>query len=239
MYRSILVLPMVLMLSACSMLQTKSHENKGHSQAKQWMLSIGAPSEYITDGDTPETAKFEQVAKVDSLTKHAGLATAVATLSFTTTFMATMTTSDMEQKTIWKRRLTQPITFIKSKKKLGYQDFYAMMDDYLLNKQGFNIKRATLTNARSGYEKDGIAYSGGFGDETEVMEQGESIYYYVVYFNPWEKNASQTNWLDEFYATEKNRVGLYRYLPASPEQSAHVEFNNQKHYFVKRANSAK
>lgn len=90
---SIAILAVSVALTGCSTISPKTHEGKGYSKAKEIMVGLGVPQQYITDGDTPQTAKFEGQTWTDGVTKHAGLATAVATLSITNTFMATMGSS--------------------------------------------------------------------------------------------------------------------------------------------------
>lgn len=229
---SIAILAISVALTGCSTISPKTHEGKGYSKAKEIMVGLGVPQHYITDGDTPQTAKFEGQTWTDGVTKHAGLATAVATLSITNTFMATMGSSDYEKQVAWKGALTQPMVFAKVEEKSGAFSLgssmvkdYMLLNGYVIDDKGFH------------YHKGGKKYlvAGAFSDS--FSEKGEKKYYFNLSFS--ELNAEKYNqqeandFFEDYYNQKGRQLGLYKYSPPKDGEPAYVEQNGVKYYFVK------
>lgn len=182
---SIAILAVSVALTGCSTIAPKTHEGKGYSKAKEIMVGLGVPQQYITDGDTPQTAKFEGQTWTDGVTKHAGLATAVATLSITNTFMATMGSSDYEKQVAWKSALTQPMVFAKIDNYSGmfntgsieYENMflkdYMLSNGYVLDGKGF-------------YHKNGKRYLTSADFSEPITENGVKKHYLSLYYNEFQ-----------------------------------------------------
>jgi outer membrane protein assembly factor BamE (lipoprotein component of BamABCDE complex) len=224
---SIAILAVSVALTGCSTIAPKAHEGKGYSKAKEIMVGLGVPQQYITDGDTPQTAKFEGQTWTDGVTKHAGLATAVATLSITNTFMATMGSSDYEKQVAWKKALTRPIIFVKSEE--SYSDSEATkiyFHDYFIN-NGY------LPNDKGFYVKDDEKLLGGGTLSDAFIENGKKYYYINLTYGNWNTKTYDPKYLNDFYNKTSKDKNLYKYSPAKDGEPAYVEHNGVKHYFVK------
>lgn len=233
---SIAILAVSVALTGCSTISPKTHEGKGYSKAKEIMVGLGVPQQYITDGDTPQTAKFEGQTWTDGVTKHAGLATAVATLSITNTFMATMGSSDYEKQVAWKKALTQPMVFAKIDNYSGvfntgsteYENMflkdYMLSNHYTLDDKGF-------------YSKNGKRYLTSANFSEPITENGVKRHYLSFSYSEFKAekyNQQEVNEFFENYYNQKGRqLGLYKYSPAKDGEPAYVEHNGVKHYFVK------
>lgn len=232
---SIAILAVSVALTGCSTIAPKTHEGKGYSKAKEIMVGLGVPQQYITDGDTPQTAKFEGQTWTDGVTKHAGLATAVATLSITNTFMATMGSSDYEKQVAWKGALTRPIIFAKIDNYSGVFNTGAseikndLLKDYMLS-NGYSISEKGL------FVKDGKVYltHGTFSEP--FIEDGLKKHYLTLSYNEsgvFKINENVINFFNDYYEQKGRQLGLYKYSPAKDGEPAYVEHNGVKHYFVK------
>jgi hypothetical protein len=232
----IAILAVSVALTGCSTISPKTHEGKGYSKAKEIMVGLGVPQQYITDGDTPQTAKFEGQTWTDGVTKHAGLATAVATLSITNTFMATMGSSDYEKQVAWKSSLTRPIVFAKinqnshlyeyERKKYinfflneylnsnGYSEFNSAIHLKSNEKVVFSINESDLF-VENGINNKYVRFSLG------CLEKSENCL----------KNAFSFD--DEYFSQYGTKLNLYKYSPPKDGEPAYVEHNGVKHYFVK------
>lgn len=223
----IAILAVSVALTGCSTISPKTHEGKGYSKAKEIMVGLGVPQQYITDGDTPQTAKFEGQTWTDGVTKHAGLATAVATLSITNTFMATMGSSDYEKQVAWKSALTRPIIFVKSEEpysgseasKIYFHDYF-ISNGYMPDGKGFYVK---------GDEK----LIGGGDVSDSFIENGKKYYYIDLDYGDWNTKTYNPKYLNDYYDKLSKDKKLYKYSPAKDGEPAYVEHNGVKHYFVK------
>lgn len=233
---SIAILAVSVALTGCSTISPKTHEGKGYSKAKEIMVSAGVPFDYIRDGDSPLSAKIEGVNVVDSIAKHAGLATAVSTLSITSTFMATMASSDYEEKAIWKKTLSKVILLNKidsSKFNNSKESIIAEIFSNYMSKKGFLEKNIGL------YEKNGINYNLTAGFSEPFLENGKEFKYVLFGFADSSVKFNDPNYSkagDEFFKSffnENSLTSIYKYSPPKDGEPAYVEHNGVKHYFVK------
>lgn len=213
-------------LSGCISTQPKSYEGKGYSVAKQKLVSLGAPQDYITDGKTPLEAKFEGQSRMDAISRHAGLATAVSTLSITSTFMATMASSDVDDRTIWKKNLANPIVFMVTEGELSFEKKELIFSDFFMQ-SGFSY------NKRTGiYEKEGMQIRTNYISKA-VTENGKEVYYSRLFINDKETIKDEYDMLNKFFTHYQNKYELKMYVPASNGEPAYIIDKGQKHYFVK------
>jgi hypothetical protein len=223
---SFAILAISVALTGCSTISPKTYDGKGYSKAKEIMVGLGVPQQYIVDGDTPQTAKFEGQSWTDGVTKHAGLATAVATLSITNTFMVTMGSSDYEKQVAWKSALTRPIVFYKVEEKTNSIKLKnSLLKDYMLS-NGYTVDDKGL------YHKDGKQYMTN-GTFSEVFsEKGQNKYYFILFFNEF-KGKADDSFFEDYYNQKGRQLGLYKYSPAKDGEPAYVEHDGVKYYFVK------
>lgn len=210
-------------LSGCLSTQPKSYEDKGYSVAKQKLVSLGAPQDYITDGKTPLEAKFEGQSRMDAISRHAGLATAVSTLSITSTFMATMASSDVDDRTVWKSYLARPIVFLKTTEKIDYNFQAKIMKNFLIRnnydydqKTGYFLKEGkkfVANDSKKTVTENGVEYNYA---KVELLEVGSYKNQYDVVY--------------DFYKENQDKLMLY--YPAINGEPAYVIDKGQKHYFV-------
>lgn len=210
-------------LSGCLSTQPKSYEDKGYSVAKQKLVSLGAPQDYITDGKTPLEAKFEGQSRMDAISRHAGLATAVSTLSITSTFMATMASSDVDDRTIWKKYLANPIVFLKTTEDVKYDFSKNLMKDFL-SKNGYSYDK------RTGYfSKNGVNFNIG-GVSRKVTENKTEFNYVQLTFFEVGVYKDIHEIVYDFYKENQDKLMLY--YPATNGEPAYIVDKGQKHYFV-------
>ena len=213
-------------LSGCLSTQPKSYEDKGYSVAKQKLVSLGAPQDYITDGKTPLEAKFEGQSSIDAISRHAGLATAVSTLSITSTFMATMASSDVDARTSWKRNLANPIVFYSNEKPLTRKALNEFAIPFMKSK-GF------IFDGNYYFTKDNDSYVFSMDTEPKIVnENGKIIGYQYVTLEKKSEYKNQTQLLKDFYSYINGEHGFQMYVPASNGEPAYIIDKGQKHYFV-------
>lgn len=212
-------------LSGCLSMQPKSYEGKGYSVAKQKLVSLGAPQDYITDGKTPLEAKFEGQSRMDAISRHAGLATAVSTLSITSTFMATMASSDVDSRTVWKSYLANPIVFIESDKKVDTQEKRKIVSDFM-HESGFSFNERTEIYTKSDKAVEFNAKN------NLLMQNGKEMYYVRLFLVDKKTFQDENEILKQFFIHSHNKHDLKMYVPASNGEPAYIIDKGQKYYFV-------
>lgn len=212
-------------LSGCLSTQPKSYEDKGYSVAKQKLVSLGAPQDYITDGKTPLEAKFEGQSRMDAISRHAGLATAVSTLSITSTFMATMASSDVDDRTIWKKYLANPIVFIEHGEEMSIQKKRNLFSDFALT-NGFFLDERTGVYSKEN-KKFNLEYT-----SKPVVQSGNKVYFVRIFLVDDKTFQDENEILKQFFIHSHNKHDLKMYVPASNGEPAYIIDKGQKHYFV-------
>jgi hypothetical protein len=218
-------------------LDIKKEELASTSVAKKLMVALGAPSRFITDGDRPETAKFERYSTLDKVNDNAGLIAFATSLSITKTIVADGMTNDKAR--AWKTTLSKPVLFTVTSNqydRINDYQYLNFINDYA-NTKGYKLHFNSY-----GYYKN--------GDKTYIVRLSSAKN--IVDFS----NSSIINGLKDVRSisvTEKydNAINLsapielfnylsqydkdlYLYIPSSANNAAYVvDAKGNKYYFVK------
>ena len=228
-----------MIIAGCTSNQAKIQQRQASfSEAKNMLVSFDMPHEYIKEGKLPNEVQFEKPATSDAISRHAGLATALSTLSITSTFMVTMGTSDIDARTSWKQTFQRPILFARAINgdDLSFKNVSNLLNPMMLDK-GYSIKKARFVDSQIGWVKDNTELSISLSKEYDVMvgtqEQKQKTMWIALSIDGNKQHVS-TEFYQEVFAQLVNKgLNFYLYLPSNSAEPAHIlAEQGRKLYFV-------